>query len=241
MLYMLLCLWFFKTYVVYLVSRRRWSPSISSKNQPAGALSFAHTRVPFEAQKGASIQIETNAKHRRENWLECVQTRAMVANSRETHFLRRGDVHFALDSRSRRALVSRFLASIASAQMMMVESTNASLAFDDGGRAKKKALKGGRRRRRTWRLSCTGSSLLLRWPCFRFSARLRTLLLLLLQTTSSSLLRLVCFDSSLIISSSPRSRSRPWRRGPSGRRSGRGPGTCPRAFDTPPRRTAHCS
>lgn len=168
----------------------------------------------------------------------------MVANSRETHFLRRGDVHFALDSRSRRALVSRFLASIASAQMMMmVESTNASLAFDSmAGARKKKASKGGRRRRRrTWRLSCTGSSLLLRWPCFRFSARLRTLLLLLLQTTSSSLLRLVCFDSSLIISSSPRSRSRPWRRGPSGRRSGRGPGTCPRAFDTPPRKTARCS
>tara|TARA_B100000073_G_scaffold266636_1_gene226219 strand:- start:419 stop:850 length:432 start_codon:yes stop_codon:yes gene_type:complete len=143
-----------------LVSRRRWSPSIGSKNQPAGALSlsFAHTRVPFEAQKGASIQIETNAKHRRENWLECVQTRAMVANSRETHFLRRGDVHFALDSRSRRALVSRFLASIASAQMMMmVESTNASLAFDlMAGARKKKALKGGRHRRRTWRLSCTG-------------------------------------------------------------------------------------
>ena len=64
----------------------------------------------------------------------------MVANSREIHFLRRGDVHFALDSRSRRALVSRFLASIASAQMMMVESTNASLAFDlMAGARKKKA------------------------------------------------------------------------------------------------------
>ena len=87
----------------------------------------------------------------------------MVANSRETHFLRRGDVHFALDSRSRRALVSRFLASIARTNDDGRELLNASFVFtmrvdddDDDGARKSVRPQSARARRRTWRLSCTG-------------------------------------------------------------------------------------